>query len=331
MTDLLATASTELLRWARAEFGEEVTLGPPKAPMLAGMDTVVGRVTLHGPGVPPTWTEPVVLRVHRGVEREATAEREAAVQTWCDTRGFPVPKILLVGTTKNGFTTPIQVMTTAPGTTLLAALTASTLARPHIARPHGRAPGPAPPSRAGRFSRHPAADGRGEGRDGPVLVRDHRRLRAAGRAGSRRGDGDRTGCGPAAVCHGDYHPLNIMVEGDRLAVLDWTDATVGDPMGDLARSVILFGVARVAADTAALRHVLSAVGPTLSRTYLAAYRSCADVDPVRFAHWRSVHLFHGWAQVRALHAGIIGTDAERARVPSTVTAWLHRQYDRSIA
>jgi tRNA A-37 threonylcarbamoyl transferase component Bud32 len=41
------------------------------------------------------------------------------------------------------------------------------------------------------------------------------------------------------VCHGDFHPDNILVTGQGLMVIDWIDATAGHPMGDVARSELL--------------------------------------------------------------------------------------------
>jgi uncharacterized protein (TIGR02172 family) len=49
-------------------------------------------------------------------------------------------------------------------------------------------------------------------------------------------DGDR-------LCHGDFHPWNVIVSGDRATVIDWIDAACGNPLADVARtSVILAGV-----------------------------------------------------------------------------------------
>lgn len=50
-------------------------------------------------------------------------------------------------------------------------------------------------------------------------------------------DGDR-------ICHGDFHPGNIMVDGGRSKIVDWIDASRGDPLADVARtSVLLLGAA----------------------------------------------------------------------------------------
>lgn len=43
-----------------------------------------------------------------------------------------------------------------------------------------------------------------------------------------------------ALCHGDFHPRNVIVDGDELTIIDWVDASSGPPAADLARSAIIF-------------------------------------------------------------------------------------------
>jgi thiamine kinase-like enzyme len=40
-------------------------------------------------------------------------------------------------------------------------------------------------------------------------------------------------------CHGDPNPNNIMVDGDKLILIDWVNAGVGNPMYDIAEYVRL--------------------------------------------------------------------------------------------
>lgn len=50
-------------------------------------------------------------------------------------------------------------------------------------------------------------------------------------------DGDR-------VCHGDFHPANVVISGEDARVIDWMDASRGNPLADVARtSIILLGAA----------------------------------------------------------------------------------------
>ena len=132
--------------------------------------------------------------------------------------------------------------------------------------------------------------------------------------------------GPAVVCHGDFHPLNVIVNGEAATVIDWTDAGLGDPMGDVARSALLLRVAGVATSEAAVRSALRVTSPALSRIYVRAYRQIAPFDPARFRLWTTIHLLHGWAQVSALHAGLVGSASERAQIPMGLAPWLERRY-----
>lgn len=49
---------------------------------------------------------------------------------------------------------------------------------------------------------------------------------------SKLEDGDR-------LCHTDYHPGNVMVEGQICKVIDWGGATQGHPMADLTHTYVL--------------------------------------------------------------------------------------------
>jgi uncharacterized protein (TIGR02172 family) len=50
-------------------------------------------------------------------------------------------------------------------------------------------------------------------------------------------DGDR-------LCHGDFHPGNILMTAQGEVVIDWIDASRGNPLADLARtSILLLGAA----------------------------------------------------------------------------------------
>src|SRR5262249_40250358 len=45
--------------------------------------------------------------------------------------------------------------------------------------------------------------------------------------------------GPEAVCHGDLHPFNVLAEGDRVTVIDWTAALLAEPAYDVAFTWLL--------------------------------------------------------------------------------------------
>lgn len=43
----------------------------------------------------------------------------------------------------------------------------------------------------------------------------------------------------SSICHGDFHPGNILVAAGRDVVIDWIDASLGNPLADVARSTII--------------------------------------------------------------------------------------------
>jgi Ser/Thr protein kinase RdoA (MazF antagonist) len=47
-----------------------------------------------------------------------------------------------------------------------------------------------------------------------------------------------------SICHGDFHPANILLTPTRAVTIDWIDASLGNPLADVARtSVIALGAA----------------------------------------------------------------------------------------
>ncbi|MDO5518795.1 MAG: aminoglycoside phosphotransferase family protein [Clostridium sp.] len=45
------------------------------------------------------------------------------------------------------------------------------------------------------------------------------------------------------LCHGDYHPGNIMFKGEEPIVIDWMTACKGDPLADIARTMVVLSTA----------------------------------------------------------------------------------------
>jgi aminoglycoside phosphotransferase (APT) family kinase protein len=79
-------------------------------------------------------------------------------------------------------------------------------------------------------------------------------------------DGDR-------LCHGDFHPFNIMADGDWLGIIDWLDATSGPPAADVCRSYLLM-----------LHHV-----PEVAELYLDARTEGAEFNRADVESWLAVH------------------------------------------
>jgi hypothetical protein len=95
-------------------------------------------------------------------------------------------------------------------------------------------------------------------------------------------DGDR-------VCHGDYHPGNVLFVADRTAVIDWAGAARGVPEADHARTLLLLRWAHPLPGTPLPSRALIAAGRSLlAHRYTQTYRRGAP--PVRQVDsWLLVH------------------------------------------
>jgi len=135
----------------------------------------------------------------------------------------------------------------------------------------------------------------------PVQLRDF----AVGLLGGLP-DGDR-------LCHGDYHPGNVLLAADRTAVIDWAAAARGVPEADHARTLLLLRWADPLPGTPPLSRALIAVGRSLlTHRYAHAYRRGA-APPRRVDSWLLVHaaarLAEGIDAEQALLTGVL----DRAR------------------
>jgi aminoglycoside phosphotransferase (APT) family kinase protein len=76
-----------------------------------------------------------------------------------------------------------------------------------------------------------------------------------------------------ALCHGDFHPGNVLMTASGPVVIDWMTATAGHPLADVARTTLMFRTARVPSDyDASMRLVFQQVRDGFYATYLHCYR-----------------------------------------------------------
>src|SRR6185369_9250667 len=91
------------------------------------------------------------------------------------------------------------------------------------------------------------------------------------------------------VCHGDYHPGNVLLPADRTAVIDWVGAARGAAEADHARTLLLLRWADPLPGTPVLSRALITAGRSLlagryARTYRRGAPPLRQVDS-----WLLVH------------------------------------------
>jgi hypothetical protein len=96
-------------------------------------------------------------------------------------------------------------------------------------------------------------------------------------------DGDR-------LCHGDYHPGNVLVTGHGLGIIDWGNAARAGPEADHARTLLLLRWADPLPGTPLSARALLAAGrSTLARGYARAYRRGSPRPLRQPDSWLVVH------------------------------------------
>ena len=95
------------------------------------------------------------------------------------------------------------------------------------------------------------------------------------------------GTGTPRLCHGDLHPSNVILGRDGPVVVDWFDASRGDPVADVARTSLLLGDGA----TAPPRHLPGSSGrmlATLTDAYLRRVSASLDIEDGQLARWQAI-------------------------------------------
>ena len=94
--------------------------------------------------------------------------------------------------------------------------------------------------------------------------------------------------GTPRLCHGDLHPSNVILAPGGPMIVDWFDASRGDPIADVARSVLT-----LRSDGAnPPRHLPGANRATLDAltdAYVARLSEHLEIDRELFARWQAIN------------------------------------------
>jgi uncharacterized protein (TIGR02172 family) len=88
------------------------------------------------------------------------------------------------------------------------------------------------------------------------------------------------------LCHGDFHPDNILVSHRGPVVIDWIDATRGNPHADIARTLLLLHQGEPLQPYNIDEEQLASLRSLFIDTYLTAYTKIRTVPLERIELWR---------------------------------------------
>jgi aminoglycoside phosphotransferase (APT) family kinase protein len=93
--------------------------------------------------------------------------------------------------------------------------------------------------------------------------------------------------GEPRLCHGDLHPSNVILARDGPMLVDWFDASRGEAIADIARSLLLLGNG-----ASPPQHLPGADRGTLgdlTDAYVARLREALDLEPQLLARWHAIN------------------------------------------
>ena len=231
--------------------------------LTGGVSAEITALEVERPDGPPA---KLIVRRHGEADlahNPRVARDEFALLRIARAQGLAVPKPYLVDESGELFPTPILVVEYVDGETAFAPADLAgyvVQAAAQLAKIHGIKDAPALsflPRLDRGFGERPARldDSMGEGR-----IRDA--LEAARPVAQ---------VNESVLLHGDYWPGNLLWrDGELVAVIDWEDARIGDPLADLANCRLEF---------------LMAFGPEAMDEMTDRYRSLTAVDVTNLPYW----------------------------------------------
>jgi aminoglycoside phosphotransferase (APT) family kinase protein len=245
----------------------------------------VYRLQLRGRRLPRPLRGPIALRLYAGVPHHCRLLREFRLQQRLAQRGFPVAKPLFLERSSRFLGGPFLLMEWRPGETLLDLLrrkpwdvlwAPTEMAAVHVLLHQIPCKGfePSQPFLERRFGELECIidDCRLGGlRPGLRWLLEHRPTQLQE---------------PPCLLHLDFHPQNLLMRDGRcVAVLDWSDADVGDRHADVATTLFVTETAPVEA-VRPWDGLLTAPGRWLVKhLYLRAYRQRMPCDPARLRYF----------------------------------------------
>ncbi len=103
------------------------------------------------------------------------------------------------------------------------------------------------------------------------------------------------------LCHSDFHPGNVLVEGGgRRVVIDWGFCSAGPPEADVARSLVLLRTGEPLNPGVVMRLITRFFRPIGLNAYLRGYRSAGELDMALVRRWMIVRAIEHLSIVRAI-------------------------------
>jgi aminoglycoside phosphotransferase (APT) family kinase protein len=298
VTDDVGQALIAHLRERLGEPGLE--FAEPLAPIGGGFDTRIFAFRLRG--APPAYAAPLILRLLGPQDVPARALREAVTQNTVAELGYPAPRALYATADVSPLGGGFLVMERLPGKPLMDAgpATMSRVLLEMQLRLHALDADAL--SQALKREDHASTAAGGPALGWETMTLDGHLAQLERRVSGGALDGLAASVAwlarhrppePArrAICHGDFHPGNILVSGATVTgVIDWPNALMADPAYDLAMTRTILGLVPLdlLGRSTPLRWLIAGLRPLMLRRYLADYRRRRPLESSVLAYYEAL-------------------------------------------
>lgn len=269
-----------LLTYLRSELkNKSLNFLSPPTTVEGGYDTIIYRFQLKG--AVNELARPLILRLYRGSSQNR-ALFESVIQNSIASSGYPVPRVYFTCTDIEIFGSSFIIMELMPGETMLnipESVMPEMLADAHL---HLHSIDVEPIRNAldsaGIAPKTYSFEGRFRWLKEGIERRGYEWLKSGLRwiEENYQAELERL-----VICHGDFHPLNILVDNGRVSgVLDWTGFLIGDPAYDI-------GITRVLGTIAATTLLPRLNWVQLTRLYYDYYQKKSPVNPIRVMYYEA--------------------------------------------
>jgi len=293
-----ADVGQALLTFLRKQPGNErVSFAEEPSAVGDGWETYIYGFRLDG-APDAAWSAPLIVRFPSN-ELAWRAEQEAAVQRFAAERGIRTPLPLAVDAEGAALGLPCVIMERFGGRTVLDLLSENPLA--------GRKLIPPMAELQATLHRLPI-EGCPLPSDGTLADRQFEGFRARieyfGLSGLSaalewlEANASRVSDEEAVLCHGDFHPNNVMASDDgELCLIDWARSALGDRHHDIAATLTIMRAAPIVPRNF-IEGLLDRFGRRMFiRRYLGAYRKELPIDKARLRYWEALETFEWMVRV----------------------------------
>jgi aminoglycoside phosphotransferase (APT) family kinase protein len=116
---------------------------------------------------------------------------------------------------------------------------------------------------------------------------------------------------PEVICHGDLHPFNLLADGDRVTVLDWSTALLAPRAYDAGFTSLLLSEPPLRVP-GWQRPLVRVLGRVLARRFVRGYQrqAAVTVEPGELRWYQAVVCLRALVEVASwVHLGTAGTRA----------------------